>query len=45
MRSVEKQGKTVEEAIALKALAELGVGLDQVDTEVLEEPSKVSSLF
>lgn len=39
MRSVEKQGKTVEEAIAL-ALAELGVGLDQVETEVLEEPSK-----
>lgn len=39
MRSVEKQGKTVDEAIAL-ALRELGASLDQVETEVLEEPSK-----
>lgn len=39
MRSVEKQGKTVDEAIAL-ALAELGVGMEQVETEVLEEPSR-----
>lgn len=39
MRSVEKQGKTVDEAIAL-ALTELGASLDQVETEVLEEPSK-----
>lgn len=39
MQSVEKQGKTIEEAIAL-ALADLGASLEQVETEVLEEPSK-----
>lgn len=39
MQSVEKQGKTVEEAIAL-ALTDLGASLDQVETEVVEEPSK-----
>jgi len=39
MQSVVKQGKTVEEAIAL-ALAELGVSSEQVETEILEEPSK-----
>lgn len=37
MQSVEKQGKTVEEAIAL-ALADLGASLEQVETEVIEEP-------
>ncbi len=39
MKSVEKQGKTIEDAIQL-ALEELGATLDQVETEVLEEPSK-----
>ena len=36
---IEKTGKTVEEAI-VAALAELGVGRDQVDYRVLEAPSK-----
>ena len=36
MRSVEASGRTVEEAVA-KALEELGVSQDQVETEVLEE--------
>ena len=36
---IEKTGKTVEEAIEA-ALAELGVGRDQVDYRVLEAPSK-----
>ncbi len=39
MQSVERQGKTVDEAIAL-ALADLGASLEQVETEVIEEPSK-----
>ena len=39
MSSVEKRGRTVEEAVAL-ALEELGVGRDDVDVEVLEEPLK-----
>lgn len=39
MQSVEKQGKTIEDAIAL-ALADLGASLEQVETEVIEEPSK-----
>jgi spoIIIJ-associated protein len=39
MTSVEKTGKTIEEAVEL-ALTELGVGLDRVDFEVLEVPSK-----
>lgn len=36
MKSVEKSGRTVDEAVNL-ALAELGVGIDQVKVEVLEE--------
>lgn len=39
MTSVETSGKTIEDALT-KALAELGVSLQQVDYEVLEEPSK-----
>ena len=39
MTSVEKTGKTIEEAIQL-ALAELGVKEDRIDYEVLEAPSK-----
>lgn len=37
--SVEKQGKTVEEAVQL-ALAELGLPEEQVEIAVIEEPSK-----
>jgi len=39
VRSVEKSGRTVEEAIEA-ALAELGVGREAVDIEVLLEPSR-----
>ena len=39
MTSMEKTGKTIEEAVAL-ALSELGVGIDRVDYEVLEAPSR-----
>ena len=39
MTSVEKTGKTIEEAIQL-ALAELGVKEDRIDYEVLEAPRK-----
>lgn len=39
MTSVEKTGKTVEEAIEM-ALAELGVVRDRIDYEVVEAPSK-----
>lgn len=39
MRSIEKSGRTVEEAIEA-ALSELGVGRDAVDIEVLLEPSR-----
>jgi len=39
MTSVEKSGKTVEEAVEL-ALAELGVSKDRIEYEVLEAPSK-----
>jgi len=39
MTSVEKSGKTIEEAVAL-ALSELGVSQDRIDYEVLEAPSK-----
>jgi len=39
MTSVEKSGKTIEEAVAL-ALSELGVSQDRIDYEVLETPSK-----
>ena len=39
MTSVEKTGKTVEEAVAL-ALSELEVGIDRIDYEVLEAPSR-----
>jgi spoIIIJ-associated protein len=39
MTSVEKTGKTIEEALK-SALIELGVAEDRVDYEVLEAPSK-----
>lgn len=39
MTSVEKSGKTVEEAIAI-GLADLGISRDQIEYEILEEPSK-----
>lgn len=39
MTSLEKTGKTVEEALDL-ALSELGVDLDSIEYQVLEEPSK-----
>ena len=39
MRSVEKRGRSVEEAVAM-AVAELGVGREEARVEVLEEPSK-----
>ncbi len=39
MTSVEKSGKTIEEAVAL-ALSELGVSQDRIDYEVLETQSK-----
>ncbi|MBC8014122.1 MAG: protein jag [Sporomusaceae bacterium] len=39
MTSMEKTGKTIEEAVSL-ALSELGVGIDRVDYEVLEAPSR-----
>ncbi|MDT8903354.1 RNA-binding cell elongation regulator Jag/EloR [Anaeroselena agilis] len=39
MTSVEKTGKTVDEAVEA-AIAELGVSRDQIEYEVLEEPSK-----
>jgi spoIIIJ-associated protein len=39
MTSLEKTGKTIEEAVN-QALSELEVPLDRVDVEVLEEPSK-----
>ncbi|MBZ4687624.1 MAG: spoIIIJ-associated protein [Clostridia bacterium] len=39
MRSVEVTGKTVEDAIS-NALEQLGVGRDDVEIEVLEEPNK-----
>src|SRR5690606_26183437 len=39
MRTVEKAGRTVEEAIG-KALNDLGVERDAVDVEVLDEGSK-----
>jgi spoIIIJ-associated protein len=38
MRSVEKEGKTAEEAIE-KALEELGVGREQAQIEILSEPN------
>lgn len=38
-KTIEKKGKTVEEALAL-ALEELGVGEDEVTYTVIEEPSK-----
>lgn len=37
MRTVEKAGRTVDEAVAL-ALAELGVGRDRVEVEVVAAP-------
>mgnify|MGYP000886614054 FL=1 len=39
MQIVEKKGKSVDEAIKL-ALSELGVALDEVIIEVVEEPSR-----
>ena len=39
MTSMEKTGKTIEEAVAL-ALSELKVGIDRIDYEVLEAPSR-----
>ena len=39
MTAVEKSGKTIEEAVEL-ARAELGVGPDRIEFEVLEQPSK-----
>ncbi len=39
MRTIEASGRTVEEAVAA-SLKELGVGPDQVDIEVLEEPNR-----
>lgn len=39
MNSIEVTGKTVEEAVE-QALLDLGVPMDQVDVEVLEEPTK-----
>lgn len=39
VRSVEKSGKTVEEAVQ-DALKDLGLSQDEVDIEILEEPSR-----
>ncbi|MHB1043864.1 MAG: RNA-binding cell elongation regulator Jag/EloR [Eubacteriales bacterium] len=39
MREVEKTGKTVDEAVRL-ALSELGVARENVEIEILDEPSK-----
>lgn len=39
MTSMEKTGKTIEDAVAL-ALSELEVGMDRIDYEVLEVPSR-----
>jgi spoIIIJ-associated protein len=39
MTSVEKTGKTVDEAVAA-AIGELGVSREQIEYEVLDEPSK-----
>jgi len=39
MRSVEKKGRTVEEAVSA-ALKELGVEAERVDVQVLEEPRR-----
>ena len=39
MTSVEKTGKTIEDAVAL-ALSDLEVGIDRIDYEVLEAPSR-----
>lgn len=39
MKTVEKAGKTVDEAVDL-ALKELDVSIDDVSVEILEEPSK-----
>lgn len=39
MKSVEKSGKTVDEAV-VEALVELGLTSDQVEVEVIEEGSK-----
>lgn len=39
MTSVEKQGKTIDDAIE-SALQELGVAREQVEVEIVDEPSK-----
>lgn len=39
MKSVEKTGKTIDEAVAL-AVQELGVDINLVDVEIIESPAK-----
>ena len=39
MKSVEKTGKTIDEAVAL-AVQELGMDISHVDVEILENPAK-----
>lgn len=39
MRSIEKSGRTVEEAVE-SALSDLGVSEDDVIVEVIEEPTR-----
>ena len=39
MQTVEKTGKTVEEAVGL-ALSEMGISRDEADIEIIEEPAK-----
>jgi spoIIIJ-associated protein len=39
MKTVEKSGRTIEEAVT-SAVQELGVGPDQVDIKILEHPAK-----
>ena len=44
MRTVETTGRTVEEAVEA-SLEELGVGQDDVEIEILEEPNRVCSVL
>ncbi|MHB8155815.1 MAG: RNA-binding cell elongation regulator Jag/EloR [Desulfocucumaceae bacterium] len=39
MQVIEKTGKTVEEAVE-QAVAELGISRDQIDFEIIDQPSK-----